>query len=64
MDRQYVHLSIDAESAYMVGRRRTKNPIILKVFAQEAYKAGIKFYEENGGIWLSDAIPAEFIEKL
>jgi len=64
MGRQYVHLSIDVESAYTVGRRRTKNPTILKVFAQESYKAGIKFYEENDGIWLSDAIPAEFIEKL
>lgn len=64
MGRQYVHLSIDVKSAYMVGQRRTKNPTILKVLAQEAYRAGIKFYEENGGIWLSDTIPAGFIEKL
>jgi putative RNA 2'-phosphotransferase len=64
MGRQYVHLSIDVESAHKVGLRRTKNPTILKILAQKAYNAGINFYREKGGIWLSDIIPAEFIVKL
>ncbi len=60
--RQYVHLSVDIKSAYKVGRRRTKEPVILEVMAQDAYNAGINFYKEDGGIWLSDAIPAKFIK--
>lgn len=28
----------------------------------DAYNAGINFYKEDGGIWLSDAIPAKFIK--
>lgn len=62
--RQYVHLSLDVKSAYEVGLRRTKDPVILKVSAQEAYNAGINFYREKEGIWLSDRIAAEFIMKL
>lgn len=64
MGRQYVHLSIDIKSAYKVGLRRTMEPAILKILAQEAYDAGIKFYREKGGIWLSDIIPTQFIKKL
>ncbi len=62
--RQYVHLSLDVKSAYEVGLRRTKDPTILKIYAQKAYNAGIHFYREKDGIWLSDSIPAEFIMKL
>ena len=62
--RQYVHLSLDVKSAYEVGLRRTKDPTILKVLAQKAYDAGINFYQEKDGIWLSDIIPAKFIRKL
>lgn len=63
MGRQYVHLSLDIESAYKVGLRRTKKPIILKVLAQKAYDTGTKFYSEKDGIWLSDAISANFISE-
>jgi len=59
--RQYVHLSSDVESAHQVGSRRTKEPTILKILAQKAYTAGVNFYKEKDEIWLSDAIPAEFI---
>mgnify|MGYP000895442820 FL=1 len=62
--RQYVHLSLDIKSAYEVGSRRTQDPTILKVLAQKAYDAGINFYQEKDGIWLSDIIPVEFIQKL
>jgi putative RNA 2'-phosphotransferase len=64
MGRQYVHLSLDVKSAYEVGLRRTKNPIILKISALKAYNAGINFYREKNGIWLSDSIPAAFIIKI
>ncbi len=62
--RQYVHLSLDVDTAYVVGLRRTKKPIILKISALEAYNTGINFYREKDGIWLSDSIPAGFITKI
>ncbi len=64
MGRQYVHLSIDIKSANEVGLRRTKEPTILKILARKANSAGVDFYREKNGIWLSDPIPAEFIVKL
>ncbi|MGB4503918.1 MAG: RNA 2'-phosphotransferase [Syntrophaceticus sp.] len=62
--RQYVHLSLDIKSAYEVGLRRTKDPVILKILAQKAYDSGINFYREKEGVWLSDSIPPEFITTL
>lgn len=61
MNRQYVHLSTDAETASIVAKRRKGPWVILKVRAKEAYKDGIKFYRETNGIWLSDSIPARYI---
>jgi putative RNA 2'-phosphotransferase len=60
--RQYVHLSLDKETALKVGRRHDKNPILLKVKSLEAFKNGVNFYYGNEDIWLSDKIPAKFIE--
>jgi putative RNA 2'-phosphotransferase len=61
MKRQYVHLSTDIETAKQVGKRKTSNPIILQIKAQEAYCAGIPFYVGNDLVWLADWIPKKFI---
>jgi len=61
MGRQYVHLSIDIETAVIVGKRRTKKPIILIINTREANESDIKFYKGNDSIWLSEEIPSEFI---
>ncbi|MBD3226737.1 MAG: RNA 2'-phosphotransferase [Candidatus Lokiarchaeota archaeon] len=61
--RQYVHLSRDIETAKNVGKRRTKNPIILQIDVIRAKNKGIKFYK-SGDIFLADNIPASFIKKL
>ena len=63
MQRQYVHLSSDEETALKVGSRRDKHPIILKINAQEAYLDGIHFYEGNEQVWLADPIPMKYIEN-
>jgi putative RNA 2'-phosphotransferase len=63
MRRQYAHLSIDEETALMVGRRKTSHPVILKIRAKEAHEAGILFYPGNESIWLADYIPPQFIER-
>jgi len=63
MNRQYVHLSVDTETAYEVGKRKSKSPVILTVMAKKAYEHGIAFYRGNDMVWLADAIPSNFIEK-
>ncbi|MEI5907332.1 RNA 2'-phosphotransferase [Bacillus spongiae] len=61
MTRQYVHLSIDTNTANLVGKRKDSNPIILKVQAKKAIEEGIKFYQGNNKVWLADYIPPKFI---
>lgn len=61
MRRQFVHLSVDRETALMVGRRKSVEPIILTIDAQGAASAGTAFYEGNELVWLADRIPARFI---
>lgn len=62
MNRQYVHLSADEETAREVGRRKARNPVILAVRAAEAHEAGVSFYHGNEMVWLADRVPPEFIE--
>ena len=61
MKRQYVHLSVDENTAKMVGSRRKGGIVVLKVKAKEAYLNNIQFYKEEKGIWLSDLTPSEYI---
>lgn len=61
--RQYVHLSQDIKTAKNVGKRRTKNPVILQIDVIRAKNEGIKFYK-SGDMFLADQIPAKFISKL
>jgi len=63
MSRQYVHLSTTEQTARMVGSRRTDTPVILRIDARAAHTAGIAFYHGNEDIWLSDAIPPQFISE-
>ena len=61
MERQYVHLSVDKNTAAIVGSRRKGELVVLKVKAKEAYLSSIQFYKEENGIWLSDPIPSKYI---
>lgn len=58
--RQHVHLSADEQSAEAVGERYGK-PVVLKVNALAMYKHGIVFYQADNGVWLTGAVPIEFI---
>lgn len=62
MGRQYVHLSVDQETALAVGRRKHQNPVVLRVDAERAHEAGVMFYLGNDRVWLADLVPPEFIE--
>ena len=58
--RQYIHLSENVETAILVGKRKTKTPIILEIDTIAAQKEGIVFYK-SGDMFLTDYIPPRFI---
>jgi putative RNA 2'-phosphotransferase len=62
MARQYVHLSVDTATATQVGRRKAKDPVILRIRAGEAHGEGVRFYRGNDLVWLADAVAPAFIE--
>jgi putative RNA 2'-phosphotransferase len=64
MKRQYVHLSTDPEQARAVGRRHSREPVILAVRARDAWRAGVRFYQPEERLYLAEAIPAAFIGGL
>lgn len=64
MGRRKVHLSPTIEQAIKVGRRRTKNPVILRIDVESAKKEGIRFEKANDLVYLSDEIPPRFISRV
>jgi putative RNA 2'-phosphotransferase len=61
MERQYVHLAIDPETARDIAIRHTDTPAILCVAAAAAYAAGVRFYHPVEQIYLSDPIPPQYV---
>ena len=59
--RNHVHLSLDEQTAKKVGSRHG-NPVILVIKANEMWQAGYKFYLSENGVWLTEAVPAQFID--
>ena len=62
MSRLYVHLSKDVETAVKVGKRHGK-PFVFVVKTGEMYKRGYKFWNSENGVWLTKAVPPEFLEE-
>ena len=60
-NRQHVHLSKDKETATIVGTRRGA-PIILIINSKLMHDSGHKFCLSKNGVWLTDEVPAEFID--
>lgn len=61
MGRQFVHLSVDRETALAVGRRKSAMPVVLEVDAAAAASAGVPFYEGNDLVWLAESVPTKFV---
>jgi putative RNA 2'-phosphotransferase len=61
MSRQHVHLSLDADTARKVGRRHGK-AVVLTVAAVRMVDDGHVFFRSENGVWLTDHVPARFIE--
>jgi putative RNA 2'-phosphotransferase len=62
MERQYVHLSPDTETAVRVGARHDSRPVVLTVRAAEAHAAGVEFYQADEAVYLAKRIPPEFLQ--
>jgi len=61
MKRQHVHLSRDRATAEKVGERRGE-AIILTVRSIEMNTDGFVFYRSANGAWLTDHVPAKYID--
>jgi putative RNA 2'-phosphotransferase len=60
VSRQYVHLSVNEQTAFEVGKRHGK-PIVLKIKAEEMYLRDFKFYLSDNNVWLTKNIPTKYI---
>lgn len=59
--RQHVHLSIDAATATQVGSRHG-SPSVLIIRAGEMTAAAYEFFLSANGVWLTEYVPATFID--
>jgi putative RNA 2'-phosphotransferase len=55
-----VHLSVESDTATQVGRRH-RRPVVLEIAAGRMWSAGFEFFRAENGVWLTAAVPAEFI---
>jgi putative RNA 2'-phosphotransferase len=61
--RHHVHLSLDIPTAIAVGKRHGK-PVALEIQALRMHQQGFKFFLAENKVWLTDAVPAEFISTI
>lgn len=59
--RHHVHLSHEVETAKQVGGRHGK-PVVLVVRSGEMHRNGTPFYRSANGVWLTEHVPAEYID--
>jgi putative RNA 2'-phosphotransferase len=64
MERQYVHLTPDPETARSIALRQTAAPIILKINARAAYAQGQAFYNPTPEIYLTEYVAPAFLEQM
>lgn len=66
MNRDFVHLSKDLETAQKVGMRhckKEKDLVVLIIDTKKMVYDGYEFYVAENGVWLSDYIPSKYIKK-
>lgn len=64
MGRQYVHLSVDKETALRVGKRKDLKPALLVIDSAKASSDGVPFYIGNEKVWLAEAVPSKYLTAL
>ncbi len=60
-NRQHVHLSLERATAAKVGQRHG-SPLVLRIQAGRMHAQGLPFYLADNGVWLTEAVPPEFIQ--
>lgn len=61
MDRQYVHLSSDLNTANAVGSRHG-TPIIINIDTEEMVKDDITFYLSDNEVWLTEIVSTKYFK--
>lgn len=61
--RLYVHLSPDYDTAIKVGSRHGK-VVVFRVHTGKMSGDGFRFYRSVNGVWLTKAVPAQYLEQL
>ncbi len=61
--RLYVHLSKDYDTAVNVGKRHGK-PVIYEVLSGKMAQDGYEFFLSANGVWLTKAVPVEYLKKI
>ena len=61
MNREFVHLSKDRETALAVGKRHG-SPIVLVVQTAKMHRDGFTFYLSENGVWLTEYVPTTYLE--
>jgi putative RNA 2'-phosphotransferase len=64
MERQYVHLTPDRETARSIALRHTADPVILEVDARAAHAEGQSFYHPTLDIYLTELVAPAFLKQL
>lgn len=62
MNRAYVHLSKDVQTAVNVGGRRGDTIIIFEVDGNQMKRDGYKIYESENGVILVDEVPPKYLK--
>ena len=60
--RQYVHLSVDEDTAKTVGERHGR-PFIYRVCSGKMNRDGFIFYQSENGVWLTKEVPVKYLER-
>ena len=63
MERLYVHLSADIETATKVGKRHG-SPYIFRVDTAQMSKDGYDFFQSVNGVWLTKEVPVQYLKEL
>ena len=60
MERLYVHLSPDPETAVKVGRRHGR-PVVYRISSGKMAEDGIPFWRSENGVWLVKNVPVKYL---
>ena len=64
MNRLYVHLSEDIETAVKVGKRHDKDVVVLQIDAEKMGKEGLVFFLSRNGVWLTEYVDIRYIQVI